>query len=330
MAQERLILAIPAGPREQEQPRHSEGSRLAAPTHNFLQNGLNLKYPWESGQYHSFVRGVPIEIVEYKGPDVPKAVAEGKAHIGIVGLDHVLNLPDDRLAHIVFLRELGYGKCDFKLGVPIPKGPDGQQIYSPDSPESRARLEDVRGLIGLKDEEELKVATALPILARRKFTERGINVNIITMGGHVENAIRYGWADAIIDITESGGTMIRQQIAPAEHLESFQAVWIGNDYPLKGRERINVNLLKRVDRALKRPSKWMSSENDGSDDSTRRPGRRRWSLPSFHRMSHGLREVAAASNLSAAFLMTFFTLGSTSAILNSWHSRTSGEKDSRN
>jgi ATP phosphoribosyltransferase len=315
MAQERLILAIPAGPREQEQPRHSEGSRLAVPTHTFLQKGLGLRYPWGSGQYHSLVRGVPIEIAEFKGPDVPRAVAEGRAHMGIVGLDHVLNQPNDRLAHIVVLRELGYGKCDFRLGVPIPKG----QGYSPDSPAARARLEDVI---------DLRVATALPVLARRIFDERKIGVTIIAMGGHVENAIRYGMADAIVDITESGGTMIRHQIAPAEHLESFQAVFIGNDYPLEGRERIKNNLLTRVDRALKRPGRWISPENDELEDLTERPKRSFWP---FNRMSHGSSEIAAASTNPASLLMTLFTLQRLpSAILNLWHLGTSGEKDSRN
>lgn len=265
MAQERdrLILAVPAGPRVPGQPRHSEGSRLALPTHSFLRFGVGLDYDMPPEQYYSDVETSLIQLAEFRGADIPGIVARGNAQVGIVGLDHVLNLPDEEKEHIRVLRELDYGICEFRLGVPIPKGPDGKQIYSPDSPEARARLEDVASLIGLEDPEELSVATALPILAQRIFRTRRVPVTIIPMDGHVENAIRYRMAHAIIDIAESGGTMIRNGIAPAERLESFEAVLISNDCFLDtGREKIKSRLLTRVDRALKNPGSWINPEDN--------------------------------------------------------------------
>ncbi len=238
MFKERLILAIPSGPQVPGQPRHSEGSRLAVPTHSFLRNGIGWDYILDG--YFSYVEGDPMEIAEFRGADIPKVVAENRAHVGIVGLDHVLNLPDEDLEHIEILRKLGYGKCEFRLGVPKDLG------YSKDS-----KLEDVAGL---------RVATALPVVAMRKFQERRVSVTIVPMDGHVENAYRYKMADAIVDITQSGGTMDRNGLTPAESLESFEAVLIGNKYPLIGRERIKNKLLTSVDRALRNPSTWMIQE----------------------------------------------------------------------
>lgn len=261
---EKLILAIPAGPRViGESPRHSEGSRLAEPTHRFLHLGVGLDYHMPPDQYYSGVERPLIELAEFKGANIPGFVARGIVHLGIVGLDHVLNLPDGDLKRVIIERKLGYGKCEFRLGVPIPENSDGQKIYDSDSQEARAELEDLRSLLHLRNEEVLRVATALPTLAERIFNSRNIGVIIVPMDGHVENAIRYGMADAIVDIVQSGGTMIRNGIAPAETLESFEAVLISNSYPLRGKERVRNSLLKRVDRALNNPNKWISSNNVG-------------------------------------------------------------------
>lgn len=245
MAQERLVLSIPAGPEEFEGPRHSTGSKLSVPTHNFLRRGLDLDYSL-AGEYYTFVEGQSIELAEFKGSDIPRIVAEGgRVSLGIVGLDHVLNLPSGQLRQIDVLRKLGFGKCEFRLGVPMGRnypGVDGEDTL----------LEDVAGL---------RVATALPVFAQRKFDERRVRVNIVPRDGHVENAIRYHHADVIVDITETGGTMRRNGLMPAESLEQFEAVLIGNKVWLSdtGRERMVNRLLIRVDRALRNPAAWMET-----------------------------------------------------------------------
>lgn len=230
---ERLILAIPAGPQIPGQPRHSEGSRLALPTHSFLQKGIGLDYTL-GRQYFAYVEGQPIEIAEFRGADIPRIVAEGGAHAGIVGLDHVLNLYEDELEHVEILRKLGYGLCTFNLGVPEGMG------YTEDS-----TIEDVANL---------RVATALPVLAQKIFRERRVPVRIVPMEGHVENAIRYSIADVIVDITESGNTMRGNGLIPTlEPLRAFEAVVIANmdKVQVTGKHKAITNLLTRVDKALR-------------------------------------------------------------------------------
>lgn len=252
---EKLIIAVPSGPKVPGEPRHSEGSRLAVPTHRFLRDGCGLNYDMPSGKYYGLVRGWPIEIAEFRGSDIPGFVAKGFAQVGITGLDKALDLPDEAFGDdeqfkaIRILRELGFGTCKFKLGVPRES-----DYYLVDN---------VAGL---------RVATALPNLTQRIFRERRIAVGIVRMSGHVENAIRYGMADVIVDITETGGTMRRNGLRPIEDpLASFEAILLRNrdDFSV-GKEGILDRFLTRVDRALSSPNTWRDSElNEGTNFNSR-------------------------------------------------------------
>lgn len=252
---ERLILAISAGPEVDEEPRHSNGSKLSVPTHNFLRKGCGLDYSL-AGRYYTNVEGQPIEIAEFKGADIPKIVSEARTKlstvVGIVGLDHVLNSPSGQLNQVEIVRKLGFGRCDFQLGV--------REGYGSET----STLEDVAGL---------RIATALPILAQRIFRERGVGVGLVPMDGHVEQAIRYGLADAIIDITITGGTMRRYGLIPAEKPlpEPFVAVLIANrdQFSDSVRQRqINRFVTRYIDKALRNPTTWSNVEGNGhgSDD----------------------------------------------------------------
>lgn len=245
----KLILAIPGGPQVPGDPRYPEGSRLAIPTHRFLRIGCGYIYSMIEDQSYSEVEGDSVELAEFKDRDIPKVVAEARTRsstvVGIVGMDHVLNLPSRLLWQVEVVRKLGFGTCDFQLGV--------RQGYGTEN----STLEEVAGL---------RIATALPILAERIFRQRGIPANIVPMGGHVENAIRYGIADAIVDVTVSGDTMRTNGLIPAERLleEPFQAALIANRDQLSdiGRQRQLNRLLTRVDRALRSPGTWFNPEGN--------------------------------------------------------------------
>lgn len=244
---ERLVIAVPNGFRDVTRgpSRHSDWSKLADPSRRFLEKGCGLFYEGaENDPYYGFAKGFPIEFVEMRGQDIPEAVANPQSSIdqGIVGTDRSQNIFEDLLRQIEVVRPLPYGRCELKLGVP-----DDSSFLSSDS-----TLKDVTGL---------RVATGLEVLTKRIFRERGINAEIIYMTGHVETAIRYGIADVIVDITETGGTMIRNGITPAERLRSFHAALIGKKGPLdEGKEKIRDWLLSRMDIALANPNTWMSTK----------------------------------------------------------------------
>lgn len=69
------------------------------------------------------------------------------------------------------------------------------------------------------------VATHLPRWTRRWFDRQGINVNIVSMGGSLEGICARGLADAIIDLRETGGSLVRNSLHAIDEIVPCQAVF---------------------------------------------------------------------------------------------------------
>ena len=121
-----------------------------------------------------------------KGPDVPTYVEYGAADIGVVGKDTLLE--ERRRAYEVL--DLGFGKC--RLCVAGPKNlKDGKFDLIPNK----------------------RIATKYPNITRSYF--EGIkkeSVEIIKLNGSIELAPLIGLADVIVDIVESGRTLIENDL----------------------------------------------------------------------------------------------------------------------
>lgn len=271
--QERLVIAVPNGFREigEAPSRHTDASKLAVPARRLFEIGCYLPYVTApKDPYWGFADNFPVEFVEMRGQDIPRAVSDSSnVHLGIVGTDRYENSTQNLLDEIEVVRRLGFGKCEFRLGVPA-----GSEKFSQNS-----RLEDVKGL---------RIATGLNVLTKRIFRDRGVDAKIILMSGHVETAVRYNLADVIIDITETGETMRRNDLIPAESLGTFEAVLIGDRRPLSTKiQSIKDELLKKIDVALECPEIWLTLGNtngNGTDGQVlRRSGFMRF-MPSPSRL----------------------------------------------
>lgn len=258
-----LIIAIPAGPQIPGESRHSEGSRLAEPTHRLLRDGAGLKYTLYGRQLTGLIVGTNWRLMEFRGSDIPSAVADGDADVGFTTLDKVLNLPneefdkDGELKHIEIMRELGYGGCEYRLGIPVRLAIDlGYPVDPADIPpgfEIDAKLDVASNRV---------VGLALEHLARRIFEERKITpADFIVRDGHVENTVLppRGRADVIVDIYETGGTMRENKIIPAkEQLMLFQAVQIRRKaYLGRNADYMLERFDSRIARAIENPDFWM-------------------------------------------------------------------------
>ena len=241
-----LIIAVPNGFREigSTPSRHSDASKLAAPARRLIEKGCGLIYEVaQSNSYYGFAEDDPVEFVEMRGQDIPRMVADRQTniHLGIVGTDRYENSPKKLFDEVEIVRTLGFGTTKLQLGVP-----EGIPHFS-----ELSKLEDVAGL---------RVATGLDVLTRRIFRERGVEAEIIEMTGHVETAIRYGRANVIVDLTETGGTMRRNGLFPAECLGTHKAALIGKrnivDEEISAIKSWFVN---RVDKALEHPEIWLES-----------------------------------------------------------------------
>lgn len=143
----------------------------------------------------------PIEVLYLRDDDIPNAVSNGIADLGIVGLNEV----EEKGFDVNILYELGFGKCRLSLAVPKNEEYDGLSYFN-----------------------GKKVATSYPKILKKFFNENNISCDIEEIAGSVEIAPSIGMTDAIFDIVSSGGTLVSNGLVEVEKVMYSQAVLIGN------------------------------------------------------------------------------------------------------
>jgi len=147
--------------------------------------------------------------------DVPTYVAHGAADVGIVGKDVLLESDAD----VLELVDLGYGTCTFVVAAPQ---------------DSIDRSLDEYRHLG-----SLEVATKYPRVAAAHFQRRGIQVEIIKLGGSIELAPQVGLSDWIVDLVSTGRTLRENRLAIVEEIAVCTARLIANRVSYaRDRERI--------------------------------------------------------------------------------------------
>ena len=147
--------------------------------------------------------------------DVPTYVAHGAADIGIVGKDVLLESDAD----VLELVDLRYGTCTFVVAAPQDK--------------IDRSLDDYRHL------GSLEVATKYPRVAASHFQQRGIQVELIKLGGSIELAPQVGLSDWIVDLVSTGRTLRDNRLVVVEEIAVCTARLIANRVSYaRDRERI--------------------------------------------------------------------------------------------
>jgi ATP phosphoribosyltransferase len=176
--------------------------------------------------------------------DVVYKVTDATAHLGITGLDVVREHPHENL--IVIHDRLSYGYCQLLVAVP--------EVWV-----------DVEGVADLLDVAldfrehkgcNLRVATKYPTLTRQFLHSRGIHhFTLVKAEGAIEAAPTLGYADVIVDLTQTGTTLRENHLKPLPDgiiLES-QACLVGNRRVLRDSPAVlnTVHiLLEYIDAAL--------------------------------------------------------------------------------
>jgi ATP phosphoribosyltransferase len=120
-----------------------------------------------------------IEILMVRGSDVLSYVEYGGAHMGVVGLDLILE--EDR--PVLEPLDLKIGLCRLVVAAPI-----GQEEPPP---------------LG----RPIRVATKYPRLAEKYYVSRGVSVEILKLHGSLELAPKVGLSDRIVDLVATGKTI---------------------------------------------------------------------------------------------------------------------------
>ena len=158
------------------------------------------------------IKNAGIEVVLAKAADVITYIEHGVCDIGIVGKDTILERSSGKERGTPFYEvlDLNFGKCRFALAGLKDKDIDFYGGYS-----------------------QKVIATKYPNVAKRYFTEKGVDVEIVKIDGSVELAPILGLADAIVDIVETGGTLKENGLVIYEEIAHISARVIVNKASIK-------------------------------------------------------------------------------------------------
>ncbi len=138
-----------------------------------------------------------------KPSDVAIYVERGAADIGVAGKDILAEYKPD----IYELLDLNIGKCRMCVA--------GKKDFYDD----RERV--------------LRVATKFPHIAREYYAAKSREIDIIKLNGSIEIAPILGLSDVIVDIVETGSTLLENDLAPLETILPISARLISNKVSFK-------------------------------------------------------------------------------------------------
>jgi ATP phosphoribosyltransferase len=140
-----------------------------------------------------------LELIEMCPRDAAAALGAGQLDAAVVATDIVLEHELDALP----ATPLGFSRS--------------QLVVASRDDDGRTRVEDLRGAV---------VATHLPALTQRFFERRGIDVTVVAMGGSLEGVCAAGLADAIVDLRETGTSLVTNRLRVLETIEDCQALFV--------------------------------------------------------------------------------------------------------
>lgn len=151
-----------------------------------------------------------------KPSDVAIYVERGAADIGVCGKDILLEYSPDVYEHL----DLGMGKC--RMAVAAKK----------DFRDNPART--------------LIVATKFPNIAREYYLKKGRDIDIVKLNGSIEIAPILGLSDVIVDIVETGKTLLENDLMPYENIVDISARIISNKASYKFKYEAITELTGRI------------------------------------------------------------------------------------
>ncbi len=163
-----------------------------------------------------------VRFIMVKPTDVPTYVDHGVADMGIVGKDTLMEagLPLYEMA------DLKFGKC--RLCIAGYNGGKDKSLTS----------------------SVLRVATKYPEIAKKYFAGKGESIECIKLNGSVELGPILGLSDVILDIVESGRTLVENGLAITEEVAQVSARLAVNRASLKIKAQVLVPLIENIRKAV--------------------------------------------------------------------------------
>ena len=125
-----------------------------------------------------------IKVIKLKPSDIRSYIILGAADIGFVGYDDIL---ENTSQNIVLLKKTNIGKCRISIAS------DKKEI-------------------NISEKKIFKVATKFKNISENYFKDLNIQTETIKLNGSIELAVKYGIADFILDLVQSGKTLKDNQL----------------------------------------------------------------------------------------------------------------------
>jgi len=151
-----------------------------------------------------------LDVVRVRPFDVATFVAHGGAQIGVCGGDVLMEYDTDQIYAPL---DLGLGRC--RVSVAEQAVTAGQ-----DDPSRWSRI---------------RVATKYPNIARRHFSARGVQAEVVHLNGAMELAPSLGLSRVIVDLVQTGSTLAANGLVETEVIAHVTSRLIVNRTALKTR-----------------------------------------------------------------------------------------------
>ncbi|MDR1562494.1 MAG: ATP phosphoribosyltransferase [Dysgonamonadaceae bacterium] len=161
----------------------------------------------------------PAEILFLRDDDIPQAVADGVANVGIVGENEFI----EKRQNATIIKRLGFSRCRLSLAIP--------------------KEEEYNTINWFANK---KIATSYPSILTEFLKKNNIKSDIHVINGSVEIAPGIGLADAIFDIVSSGSTLVNNHLKEVEIVMQSEAILIANNKLLKNQTEILDELVFRI------------------------------------------------------------------------------------
>jgi ATP phosphoribosyltransferase len=170
---------------------------------------------------------LPLELLLLKPDDIPTYVEYGTADLGVCGRDVLV----EREVDVYHPIDLGIGRCRLvvagRVDVDVAAAQPGRMP---------------------------RVATKYPRTAAAHFARRGVQVEIVDVQGSVELAPLLGLADVIVDLVETGTTLVENGLEVKEEISWISSVLVANRASYKLRAAAVAPLLAALRDVLAAPS----------------------------------------------------------------------------
>lgn len=168
---------------------------------NDLLKQAGLSFRRQNRSLFARVRDMPVDVTFLRTDDIPVLCAEGAIDMGITGSDLVAEARADVEERL----RLGVGKC--RLAVCVPED---------------SKIQEAKELDGQR------IATSFARVTEDYLKQFGASAHVVELSGSVEIMVSLGVADAIVDLVETGSTLVANKLRILDEIGHYETVVIQN------------------------------------------------------------------------------------------------------